>query len=130
MKTKIIFFSIVFATSLTATAFGNKPKSSQLTTPNAEHETNVMAKGSINGLVKDNKNKPMKDVVIVIANTTAVGPIKEIAPMTNAKGEFSLSDLPPGEYTLRANSPGYAPKDKKVIVEATKTSNADFTMTK
>jgi peptidoglycan hydrolase CwlO-like protein len=49
MKTKIIFFSIVFATSLTATAFGNKPKSSQLTTPNAEHETNVMAKGSING---------------------------------------------------------------------------------
>ncbi|MNT63295.1 Cna protein B-type domain protein [compost metagenome] len=66
----------------------------------------------------------------MIANTTASGPVKEIAPMTNAKGEFSLSGLPPGEYTLRANAAGYAPKDKKVSVEGTKTSSVDFVMTK
>lgn len=89
-----------------------------------------MANGAINGMVTDTQNKPLENVVIVIANTTARGPIKEIAPLTNAKGEFSLSGLPPGEYTLRASAPGYAPKNMKVNVEGTKTSSVDFMMTK
>ena len=125
MNTKIILiFSLMAATSITTYAAGSKPKSS------TDAEANKIAKGAINGMVKDHQNKPLENAVIVITNTTARGPIKEIAPLTNAKGEFSLSGLPPGEYTLRANAPGFAPKDKKVKVEETKTSAVDFQMTK
>lgn len=122
-----IIFSLILLTSAAACASGSKPKSTDSTATIESTKTN---KGAIVGVVKDAQNRPIESVVIVIANTTARGPIKESAPLTNAKGEFSLSDLPPGEYTLRASPLGYTPKNMKVIVEETKTSSVDFIMTK
>lgn len=124
MISKIIF-SLIFLTSGAACAMGSKQKTTDTTAT-----TDATKRGAIVGVVKDAQNKPMEKVVVVIANTTARGPIKEIAPLTNSKGEFSLSDLPPGEYTLRASPLGYTPKNMKVIVEETKTSSVDFIMTK
>lgn len=128
MITKLLF-TLAIASTLTACACGAK-SSAPDAVATAGLQENKMTKGAINGLVKDMKNKPLANVVIVITNTTARGPIKEIAPVTNAKGEFSLSDLPVGEYTLRASSPGYSSQDMKVNVEGTKTSSVDFIMTK
>ncbi|MNL14930.1 hypothetical protein D3C87_1358920 [compost metagenome] len=126
MTSKIIF-SFIFLASVTACASGSKRKA---TDSAATTEANKTNQGAIVGVVKDAQNKPLESVVIVIANTTARGPIKESAPLTNSKGEFSLSNLPPGEYTLRASPLGYTPKNMKVIVEETKTSSVDFIMTK
>lgn len=90
----------------------------------------VNAEGSIQGVVKSQSGAPLENAVVVITSTTARGPIKDIAPISNHRGEVSLTDLPPGEYMLQATIPGYAPQKKKVNVEGKKTSSVEFTMTK
>jgi hypothetical protein len=129
MNTKLIF-ALVLAMSFTACKQGSDQKPPQDSAATVETKPDKIAKGSINGIVKDKQGKPLEDVVIVIANTTAHGPIKEISPMTNAKGEFSFTGLPEGEYTLRATPLGYQPKEMKVTVEANKTASVEFIMTK
>src|SRR5581483_7079515 len=70
--------------------------------------------GRIEGTVLNEQRQPLAEVVIVITATTASGTYPEIAPVTNEKGEFSFSNLPPGQYTLRAARDGF--KEQTLVV--------------
>ena len=90
----------------------------------------MIAKGRIEGSAVDEERRPVTQVVIVIATTTATGEINEMAPVTNEQGEFGFPDLPPGQYTLRATRDGYKPQTLTVTVTDGKTIRADFVMRK
>jgi len=63
-----------------------------------------------------------------ITATTARGSYPEIAPVTNEKGEFSFTNLPAGEYTLRAARAGFKEQTLVVKVEEKKTARAEFVL--
>lgn len=121
MLKKIFLMSLVVYATMSWAAGSKAPKRDD-----AMNETN--AEGVIQGMVKSDNSAPLENVVIVITETTARGPIKDIAPLSNYRGEFSIRDLPPGEYTIQASRPGFAPQKMKVKVEGKKTSAVEFIM--
>lgn len=124
MLKRILLLMVVLGSATSWSAGSKAPKQSD------DPMANMNAEGVIQGVVKSDNSTPLENVVVVITETTARGPIKDIAPLSNHKGEFNLTDLPPGEYTLQASRPGYAPQKKKVKVEGKKTSSVEFTMKK
>jgi hypothetical protein len=84
--------------------------------------------GRVEGVALDEQRRPLSEVVIVITATTARDSYPEIAPVTNEKGEFSFSGLPPGQYTLRATREGFKEQMLVVKVEENKTANAEFVL--
>ena len=84
--------------------------------------------GHIEGVVLNEQRQPLSEVVLVITATTARGSYPEIAPVTNEKGEFSFTNLPAGEYTLRAARAGFKEQTLVVKVEEKKTARAEFVL--
>jgi hypothetical protein len=84
--------------------------------------------GRIDGLVRDEARRPLREVVIVIESTPAGAPIADIAPVTNEQGRFSLPNLPPGRYTLRVSLKGYQTQRQAVEVEDGKSTPVEFVM--
>jgi len=85
-------------------------------------------RGRIEGTVVDEQRKPLANVVIVITATTSKESFPEIAPVTNAKGEFSFPELPTGQYTLRAAREGFQEQKKTVVVEDRKIARVEFVL--
>jgi hypothetical protein len=55
--------------------------------------------GSIKGIIRDNNNRPVPDVTVMIVS----GPSHpDIAPMSDENGNFDLSNLAAGEYRIKA----------------------------
>ena len=94
-------------------AFGAKP-----ITEIAESVT-----GQIEGLVVDEAGKPLDGVVIsALGGTTAFA-------VSDRSGQFSLRQLPPGPYLLRAHLPGFlAARSTMVNVRPATRSASSFTL--
>lgn len=86
--------------------------------------------GRIEGTVLNEQRQPLAEVVIVITATTARGSYPEIAPVTNEKGEFSFSHLPPGRYTLRAALEGFQEQTQVVTVKERDITRVEFVLRK
>jgi hypothetical protein len=66
--------------------------------------TNAQSTGSITGVVQD-----ALGAVVVGSTVTVVGPDgKEKTATTNQRGEFTVSALPPGKYTVKVSAPKFA----------------------
>jgi len=61
------------------------------------------------------------------ANVAIVG--TQRGSSTNANGQFTISGLSPGAYTVRASFVGYQPKTKSVDVEPGETTEVNFALT-
>jgi hypothetical protein len=83
--------------------------------------------GSISGVVTDPSGGLMINVEVVILGPNGLSRTS----MTDSQGRFLLSDLPPGEYRLRINAPGfslYDAKGLKLIAGETLTQDAKLTL--
>jgi iron complex outermembrane recepter protein len=96
----------------------------------AQALTQSKNRGRITGLVMDEAKHPIVDAILGIAETTAQGELNEMAPMTNEKGEFEFTDLPPGRYTLLVNAPGYQARKHVVEVKAGETTKTEVALKK
>ena len=65
----------------------------------------------IKGIVTDEAKKPLPGAIVLLE------PFKW-KTVTNAKGEFSFSDVPNGRYRLEFTYVGYGARDRSLIVEA------------
>lgn len=79
--------------------------------------------GHIEGLVVDEAGKPLDGVVIsALGNTTAFA-------VSDKAGQFTLRQLPPGPYLLRAHLQGFlAPRSTMVNVRPAARSASSFTL--
>ncbi|MGH9836790.1 MAG: carboxypeptidase-like regulatory domain-containing protein [Blastocatellia bacterium] len=87
-------------------------------------------RGHIEGTVVDEQRRPLAEVIIGIKATTSSEPYPEVAPVTNAKGEFSFPDLATGQYTLLAAREGFREQTKTVVVQDRKTARVEFVLRK
>lgn len=65
--------------------------------------------GSLNGKVTDSKNKPLSNVNIAISHTS-------LGTTTNETGDYVISNLAPGTYTLTFSMVGFATQQVSVYV--------------
>jgi hypothetical protein len=93
--------------------------------PQLERITNiaVASTGHIEGSVIDEAGKPLDGVVIsALGNTTAFA-------VSDKTGQFTLRELPPGPYLLRAHLQGFhAPRSAMVNVRPAARSASSFTL--
>lgn len=71
-------------------------------TPNnrsLDNNSTTMTTCTLDGVVLDNQNQPIPEVVVTIQK--GVGDYPDIAAMTNDQGVFSFSDLQPGAYEFK-----------------------------
>jgi Carboxypeptidase regulatory-like domain len=73
---------------------------------------------AFSGIVIDASGKPMADVVIV-----AKGASSQQRVITDEQGQFKISCLPEGTYTLRFEKINYKPVEKKNMVVAKNNSS-------
>lgn len=93
--------------------------------PQLERITNLAAAstGHIEGLVMDEAGKPLDGVVIsALGSTTAFA-------VSDKTGQFTLRQLPPGPYLLKAHLQGFhAPRSAMVNVRPATRSASSFTL--
>lgn len=110
-------------TLLCLLALHSTPASAQ--SPQFERVTNLAAAatGHIEGSVSDEAGKPLDGVVIsALGGTTAFA-------VSDRAGQFTLKQLPPGPYLLRAHLQGFhAPRSTMVNVRPAVRSASTFTL--
>lgn len=89
----------------------------------ADPDSLQMGKGGIKGLLVDDRYRPIhivEDEVRSEYQTTGFILVQETAEevLTNSNGEFVVTNLAPGPYTLRVQADGYDAKSTTVVVEA------------
>ncbi len=123
MKTNVflltaLMLSVAFA-GCTDGDGGQDPNSGDPTDPNALQ----LGKGGVKGLLVDDRYRPIhivEDEARSEYQTTGFILIQETAEeiITNENGEFTITNLAPGTYTLRVQADGYDAKSVQVLVEA------------
>lgn len=78
--------------------------------------------GTIIGQVKDEANQPLVGTAIQLKGTS-------LGTATNVAGKYIITQVPPGKYTLKASSIGYADKEFTVKVNSDQTVDLNFSMT-
>ncbi len=78
-------------------------------------------RGSITGLVADPSGAVLQGahITLIPSGRTAV---------TNGDGEFNLTDIPAGTYTLEVSYLGFSPKSTEVVVTTGKAASAQFSL--
>jgi len=71
--------------------------------------------GSIRGVVHDPQHRPLADAQVSIRNSA----FSKTVP-SDAAGEFQISGVPVGEYTIAASAPGFSPAEQQISVTASK----------
>ena len=77
----------------------------------------------LEGIVRTPAGDPMSDVQLVLRGSTE-------QTMTDARGTFTLSNLPPGTFTLEARHLGFEPKRVAVDLASHHTSSITLTLDK
>ncbi|HYW30554.1 MAG TPA: carboxypeptidase regulatory-like domain-containing protein [Gemmatimonas sp.] len=72
-------------------------------------ETMLRGPGTLGGVVRDARNQPVAGVRATVWSTG-------VEAVTNARGEFQLSGLPSGTYTLEVRGIGYEPVRRPVDI--------------
>jgi outer membrane receptor for ferrienterochelin and colicins len=70
---------------------------------------NLNAQNTVSGKITSDKNEPLAGANIIIANTT-------LGSASNADGNYSISGLKNGEYTIRVSYFGYETAEKRITV--------------
>lgn len=84
--------------------------------------TNLFAQSNISGKVTSAEG----DEPLIGANVYVVG--TKFGARTNNKGEYKISDLKPGNYTLKVTYIGYKPIERKITLKADQSLVVDFQM--
>jgi TonB-dependent SusC/RagA subfamily outer membrane receptor len=85
------------------------------------------SRATISGQVMDSSAQhPLAgaEVVIIAAGTTTATQ----GARTNAAGRYTITDVPPGQLTVRARMLGYAPKERTLTISDGATVAADFAL--
>ena len=80
--------------------------------------------GSVSGIVVDaSSNDPL-----IAANVTASGEAltETTGSATDANGQYTISNLPPGEYSVKVNYIGYEAKEETITINSGQSLNLDF----
>jgi TonB-linked SusC/RagA family outer membrane protein len=78
--------------------------------------------GTITGRVSDRAaNRPVDQVQVAVVGTT-------LGALTNAEGTFTIRNVPPGTYAIRALRVGYSEQRQSVTVTAAQAATANFAM--
>ena len=86
-------------------------------------QTALMAQqGSLQGKVTTADGKPAEGITVGIAN-------KKWATATNQQGEYKLTGIKPGSYTIRVTAVGLKPVDKPVTLNDGEILVTDFVLT-
>jgi len=81
--------------------------------------------GELTGHVVNVEGEPLSDVTVQIINNFDQ---KEIKTKTNALGDFSVSDLTPGKYTLKVTYVSYKSDVKTVQVLTNQVTQSEFVL--
>jgi Ca-activated chloride channel family protein len=79
--------------------------------------------GRIDGIVTDSTGAVLPGVTVTVSGSGI-----RARTQSNANGEFSVSGLPPGNYTVTANLPGFTQATAKVAVRAGATEKVKLAM--
>jgi outer membrane receptor for ferrienterochelin and colicin len=77
--------------------------------------------GSITGLVTDDQGKPLSFTNVVIVGT-------QMGAMSDANGRFTIRNVQPATYTLRASQMGYTSQERSVTVAPGQTASTSFAL--
>jgi uncharacterized lipoprotein YddW (UPF0748 family) len=80
-------------------------------------------RGPLKGFVLTPKLDPVDG-----ATVTVKGRGKTYTRLTDGTGFYALIDLPPGDYAIRVEAPGYAPQKGRATVRAGRVATAPFTL--
>jgi outer membrane receptor for ferrienterochelin and colicin len=75
--------------------------------------------GTITGIVTDGGGAPLSGVPVILLG-------KQMGAATNMEGKFTITHVPVGTYTVRANQIGYTRDEKVVQVDANRTALVNF----
>lgn len=78
--------------------------------------------GILKGKVTTSDGKPAEGITVGLAN-------KKITTATNQQGEYKLTGIKPGSYTIRVTAVGLQPVDKTITVNEGEIIVTDFTLT-
>jgi hypothetical protein len=81
---------------------------------------------TIEGRIADSSQKPVSGARVEV-RAKATGALR--ATVTNEAGLFELASLPPAEYTVEAQAPGFSPLKREVTVEVGQQMTLDLTLT-
>ena len=81
--------------------------------------------GTISGHVTDITDLPLPGVIVVVASPNLQG---ERSTVTSALGDYALSLLPPGTYTVTFDLAGFRPQNVKAILTPTQTLPVNATL--
>src|SRR5271168_1598035 len=84
------------------------------------------AVGTISGKVTDAAGAVVPNASITITNKATNTARNDV---TNGAGLYTAPSLPPGDYEVRVSLQGFQPAVRDALVEAGKTTAADFAMT-
>jgi Ca-activated chloride channel homolog len=79
-------------------------------------------RGDLSGTITDTSNAPRPGVKVTVSG------LDRRDTLTNARGEFTFSDLPAGRYQLRAELPGFTTVSTDVNVTAGRTARLTLQM--
>ena len=83
---------------------------------------NVKAQNDLKGLVQDKKGNPLEGVSIYI-------PDLKKGTSTNKEGQYSLKNMPSGNWLVEISLIGYRPHSEKLTITGTRTFNYALTAT-
>jgi hypothetical protein len=91
------------------------------------HGMAQLSSASINGVVKDSSGAIIPNAKIVLRNLqTSV----ENSTLSNKAGQYSLFDIAPGAYTIKATAPGFSPKGVPMLtLLVSQIATVDFSLT-
>ena len=81
----------------------------------------VAQKGNLEGNIVTSDGKPAEYVNVMLKEV-------KIVTVSSVNGQYKLNNLNPGNYTLIISFTGLQTQQKKVLVEADKTTSIDFTL--
>lgn len=95
---------------------------------NHQHNTESMARtGRIEGRVVAHDGTPLSEVRINL-EAGLVEHLRQAAASTTEAGDYRVSDLPPGAYTVRVSSSTHGDHAARVSIRPTSTTRLDFVL--
>jgi hypothetical protein len=92
-----------------------------------QNRVNWTNKGTIAGQVTTVQGEPVADAAVMITGDSPSH--KDIAALTNDRGEYRFDELIPGDYTIMVNAENYVSQTQHAHVEAGHVTCLDFSLT-
>jgi TonB-dependent starch-binding outer membrane protein SusC len=100
----VVLLGVILSFSVTKYAHGQTPN------------------GSVQGTVRSQAGAPLEAVTVTVTGTRQ-------GALSRRDGRYTISGVPPGTYTVRANRLGFAAREQQVVVAAGTAAEANFELT-